>query len=74
MIRSLEHAEELIPLEEATEIAHRNFLAEFEEKVWPIFTHYGYSKEAALNHWMQCKVLERLDQVIDAVQGDSYAD
>lgn len=64
----LEHAEELIPLEEATEIAHRNFLSEFNEKAWPIFEHYGYSKEAGLNHWMQCKTLERLDLVIDAVQ------
>ena len=67
-IRTLDHVEELIPLAEATEIAHRNFLAEFEEKVWPIFQHYGYSKEAAVNHWMQCKVLERLDCVIDALE------
>lgn len=63
-----------IPMAEATEIAHRNYLSEFNEKVLPIYAHYGFSKDTALLAWMLCKIENRLDDVVDAIRDDATDD
>jgi hypothetical protein len=58
-----ERTKEFIPMAEATEIAHRNYLSEFNEKVWPIYQRYGFSRDAALLSWNLDKMRERLEGI-----------
>lgn len=67
--RPLDHNDETIVFAEATEARHRNFLAEFEEKVWPMYADYGYPKPTAILLWMlhrldcgQDRIIELLEQ------------
>lgn len=65
----MEHAEEFIPMAETDEASYRNYLCEFEEKVWPIFERYGYTKDTALLMW----TLEKIRMGIQAIQEDMGA-
>ena len=61
--------DEFIEMHERTEIYYRTYLSEFDEKVWPIFKHYGYPKSTALMMWsldkLRCSVESIEEQIID---------
>lgn len=66
----MEHAQELIPFAERTEIMHRNYLAEFREKVWPMYQRYGFSLDAAMTIWMLNKLMNNIEELIDLMRED----
>lgn len=56
--------EDIIELNETVEINHRQYLLEFDEKVWPIFEQRGYSKDTALLFWLLNRMENKLDTLI----------
>jgi hypothetical protein len=79
MSEPLRHNEELIDMGEDVEINHRNYLTEWDEKVWPIFKNRGISKEGALTYWMLNKAISELaaitrtlEEVRDELQENSH--
>lgn len=66
--RPLDHNDELITMSERTEALHRNYLAEFEEKVWPIYQRWGYTKDTAMLAWMLMRVTDRQDDMIELLK------
>lgn len=56
--------EEYIEFTEVVEVSHRDYLSEFDEKVWPVLKERGYTKDTALLYWM----LNRIDVAVQAMR------
>lgn len=60
--------EEFITWSEDCEISHRQFLAEFNEKVWPALKEYGFSRDALLTYWTLNSVNVSIETLITEVR------
>jgi hypothetical protein len=65
----MSHAREFITMSETNEASHRNFLAEFEEKAWPIYQRYGYSRDTALLMWNLDSIRESVEAIEEHATG-----
>lgn len=65
--------EDIIEFAEDCERSHRDYLAEFKEKVYPIFEPYGFTFADAYNQWTLNKIHTVLDEIARHLSGD-YSD
>lgn len=63
--------ERIVDMDEDAEISHIQFLAEFEEEVWPIYERHGYTKDTALLSYQLNLTQNVMIRVRDAVE-DSF--
>jgi hypothetical protein len=55
--------EEVVEFTEDVEVSHREYLAEFKEKVWPVFEPYGFTFPEAYNYWALNKLHNAVDKL-----------
>lgn len=60
-------SDDIVRLTAQTEFRWRNFLSDFNEKVWPLFREYGFSKDAALAAWMMAKLNDNIVDLQDLI-------
>jgi hypothetical protein len=73
--------EDVIEFTENCERSHRDYLREFQEKIYPIFRSHGFSFAEAYNQWTLNKIhcaldtaLDRLDAIDRHIAGDYTQD
>jgi len=62
--------EHYIEWSEDTEVSWIEVLAEFDEKVWPVFERAGYTKDTALILWSIVQLKQAVNDIADAVIPD----
>ncbi len=67
-MKALQHSKEMIQVDESDEIALRNYLSEFNEKVWPIYQRYGFPKHAALIDHSLDQMRGRLERIVTLLE------
>jgi hypothetical protein len=60
-----------LEVDEHVEITWINYLGDFEKEVWPTFQRMGYTKDTALIVWLINKVNNNIDNVIEAIYGNT---
>ncbi|HEX9430575.1 MAG TPA: hypothetical protein VF944_09375 [Candidatus Bathyarchaeia archaeon] len=61
--------EELIGIDEASEIEWRNYFIEFREKIWPMFQEQGFTFPEAYLCWRMEQVTTRLTELKEIMEG-----
>lgn len=62
--------EPIIDHSEDVEINWRQYLAEFDEMVWPMFKRYGFTKDTAFLAWMLNRVRLEVENLPDQLRDD----